>query len=473
MRRILITLALIAPFFSQAGLVIDPSSPSFILNGTADVQYPETTEYTIVDCKIGETIEVDTLNPSYDVMVSACRNLWAKTITERANWCGTISWTGDLEATYNFAKYGTNCEGEKLEGVSSFYPPSPLEDGQSKGCPPEGMPEYIYPVYVGEPSNDNLRGCAKPSELNLLDSCDVSSGNEVLGHAVDPDKPNVCISMPDGSVCEYNAVDAGSSQVYMMDLEGDCYTGTGTPTSDIGSPFGQEFDLPDYNYSMGDFQCMDNGGLLSCAESADFQPDDNSNAKCGTVNGQNYCFDDDTDGDSLPDYLDPDIDGDGIANGDDLDANGDGQDDATRPDSGSSSGSGSGDGGVTNVNVEIDLQPVVNELKKMNETNVQTDGIPTEGLESFWVSDYEEGFQGVLTEKIDEIKGTQLFGFVEQFRPSALGGSAANYNFCFNLGSMGNFGCHELGIDPRVIPAIKILILISAGFMCRRLIFGG
>jgi hypothetical protein len=367
MKKVLLTALLLVPFFSLASLVIDPSSDNILYNGTVPVEFPETSEYTIVDCKIGETVEVGSLDPSYEVMVSACRNLWAKTITDRANWCGTISWTGDLEATYNFAKYGTNCEGEKLEGVSSFYPPSPIESGQTKGCPPEGLPDYVYSVYVGEPSTDNLKGCAKPSDIQLFDSCNASSTSTILNKQVD--SASVCLPTGNGSVCNYDAVDiGGGNQVYQLDLEGNCYLEDQNDPDPSGYP-----DLG--NEPIAD-ECTNNGGLLACPADPDNVCDSSNstmdggiistcnpnNASCGYVNGSFLCYDVDTDSDGLPDYNDPDIDGDGIRNDDDIDADGDGHDDPL------DSGNGSSGGGNTTVNVDFDDSRIVSELQKANNT---------------------------------------------------------------------------------------------------------
>ena len=98
---------------------------------------------------------------------------------------------------------------------------------------------------------------------------------------------------------------------------------------------------------------------------------------------------------------------------------------------------------------------------------------PSEGLVGFWESEYENGLQGVMDEKLIDIKASEFFSFLDQFKPSLGGGSAPNYNMCFNIGSLVNLGCHSFDIDPRTFPAIKIFILVTAGFLCRRILFGG
>ena len=98
---------------------------------------------------------------------------------------------------------------------------------------------------------------------------------------------------------------------------------------------------------------------------------------------------------------------------------------------------------------------------------------PSEGLEGFWESEYEDGIEGMFQEKIDELKATKIFSFIEEFKPQISGGVAPMFNWCFNFGKYMNFGCLELKLDPRVYPALKVFILLTASFGCRRILFGG
>ncbi|MDX2367540.1 MAG: hypothetical protein QNK36_03920 [Colwellia sp.] len=107
------------------------------------------------------------------------------------------------------------------------------------------------------------------------------------------------------------------------------------------------------------------------------------------------------------------------------------------------------------------------------EGGILTDIQPTAGLVGYWETDYENGLQGVMDEQLIDIKNTEFFTFLQQFNPSIGGGSAPSYQMCFNIGSLGNFGCHSFNIDPRVFPAIRIFILVTAGFLCRKILFGG
>lgn len=98
---------------------------------------------------------------------------------------------------------------------------------------------------------------------------------------------------------------------------------------------------------------------------------------------------------------------------------------------------------------------------------------PSEGLEGFWKTEYEDGLEGIVNEKLEEVKSSDFYSFLETFNPPISGGGSPNMQMCFDLGAMGNFGCQEIKVDPRVYPAIRIFILITAGFLCRKILFGG
>lgn len=123
-------------------------------------------------------------------------------------------------------------------------------------------------------------------------------------------------------------------------------------------------------------------------------------------------------------------------------------------------GDGEGDG-------ECDLE------SNCGEGGVEIRTEPLEGLEGFWKTEYENGLQGVMEEKINSVKATEFFLFIQSFNPSISGGTAPSFKMCFNLGALGNYGCKNFSIDPRVYPAIRIFILITAGFLCRKVLFGG
>ncbi|TMN33719.1 hypothetical protein CWC03_18425, partial [Pseudoalteromonas sp. S2755] len=92
---------------------------------------------------------------------------------------------------------------------------------------------------------------------------------------------------------------------------------------------------------------------------------------------------------------------------------------------------------------------------------------------SYWESEYEEGFQGVWDEKSDQLRNTEAAQFIQQFKFTATG-SAPENRICFNLGQYMNYGCKEIPLpDAAIMAFIKAIILCSAAFLCRAIIFGG
>lgn len=156
---------------------------------------------------------------------------------------------------------------------------------------------------------------------------------------------------------------------------------------------------------------------------------------------------------------------------------------------------------ITNENIESAVEGVENEVKK---TNSKLDGIGKQldgqgktlkGIEkgigdafgdegspdgacegdctgSWYESAYPDGMVGIWQEHSEALQQTPMFGFLNQFQLSP-NGTQPDLNVCFNLGAMGDFGCSSFEIPAIIWPFIKIVILISAAFLCRALIFGG
>ncbi|POB81720.1 hypothetical protein, partial [Vibrio vulnificus] len=71
------------------------------------------------------------------------------------------------------------------------------------------------------------------------------------------------------------------------------------------------------------------------------------------------------------------------------------------------------------------------------------------------------------------LQQTRFVDWLNSFKLQ-LGGDAAvpDWSMCFDLG-IADFGCHDFTLDSRIWGAIRIFILITAAFLCRRLVFGG
>jgi len=346
-----------------------------------------------------------------------------------------------------------------------------LRDDLTQKCPPDDAPTFTGTYGSGETIK-----CYDPAQVSNVDTCNANSGSEFLDIPVT--SGSGCFTQTDGSSCKYDAVTSDSGvQFYAMDLEGDCYSENTLP--DLNGMEGQPSPTPNETPSNENDTCKEWGGTgLVCPEQKADVCDDNGTCpeSCGTVNGVFVCIDNDIDGDDIPDYLDPDVDGDGIPNGDDLDSNGDGKDDPI-----DNTGQGNGSGGGTTV--EIDMGPVVAELKELNKTTddlkkslTETDVVrqtePSPDLVGFYESVYDDGVEGMFESKVDDFKATEFYTFLDQFKPR-FGGSPPPMQFCFNFGTYMNLGCFSLVLDPRIFPAMKIFILVTAGFTCRKILFGG
>ncbi|NQZ89069.1 MAG: hypothetical protein HRT54_15945 [Colwellia sp.] len=372
---------------------------------------------------------------------------------------------------------GNQCNGAQLNSLA-FVLYTPFKATvQEAECPPDEQPNATYPRDGS--GNGEIDSCFDPAQLNQNDSCDANSGDEFLSIPVTTSTG--CYAAADGSQCKYNATQFNGVEAYAMDLEGDCYSDNDLPAID-GTPA----DVP----QSQDDNCSSWGGNgMVCPENPEDVCDANGNCQegCGTVNGVYACFDNDNDSDGVPDYIDPDIDGDGIPNSEDPDEDGDGiynENDTDTPNGTSNTGgstnggtSGGGDGNSGGlVTVDIDLKPVVDELKDINDsmsnTSVERQQQPTEGLTGFYESVYEDGIEGMFEGKTAEFQGTEFYLFLNQFKPS-FGGSPPDMTFCMNFGTYMNLGCFTLNLDPRIWPALKIFILVTAGFTCRKILFGG
>ncbi|AXH73368.1 MAG: minor capsid protein [Inoviridae sp.] len=108
----------------------------------------------------------------------------------------------------------------------------------------------------------------------------------------------------------------------------------------------------------------------------------------------------------------------------------------------------------------------------IGQTDVETDGEPTAGIESFYEREYPNGFSDVWEKNSAAFDNTSMNQYLKSWELTA-SGSAPSYEFCFNLGGLMDFGCSDIELDPRIFDFLRIIILVSTAFLCRSLIFGG
>tara|TARA_Y100001963_G_scaffold112320_1_gene155466 strand:- start:115 stop:1575 length:1461 start_codon:yes stop_codon:yes gene_type:complete len=91
--------------------------------------------------------------------------------------------------------------------------------------------------------------------------------------------------------------------------------------------------------------------------------------------------------------------------------------------------------------------------------------------ESWYESEYENGLKGIWEEKQPLLMATPLFSFVEQFNINP-NGNPPDFEMCFNLGAMGNYGCDSFEVPQWIWNAIKVFILFTAAILCRAAVTG-
>ncbi|QYJ87851.1 hypothetical protein K0I73_09420 [Shewanella mesophila] len=135
-----------------------------------------------------------------------------------------------------------------------------------------------------------------------------------------------------------------------------------------------------------------------------------------------------------------------------------------------SGGSGAGGGGSSNDGV---ISAIDGLGESLGETGVETDSEPSQGIQSFYEPEYPNGFSDVWSKNSSALKSSAPFEFVKQFENIAVSGSAPPMEFCFNLGSLMNYGCNTLELDARVLGFLFAINMICTAFAVRKIIFGG
>ena len=109
---------------------------------------------------------------------------------------------------------------------------------------------------------------------------------------------------------------------------------------------------------------------------------------------------------------------------------------------------------------------------KIDETFNPSETRPIPEPSSWYESKYENGVQGVWDDYRQRLNDTSFFQFLNQFSLSP-SGTQPDWNMCFNLGALGNYGCERIEVPAFIWNFVRLCILVTAGFTCRRIIFGG
>ncbi|MBL4703846.1 MAG: hypothetical protein JKY54_04955 [Flavobacteriales bacterium] len=369
-------------------------------------------------------------------------------------------------------------------------------------CPPDGFPEYS--ILVTSALGNKMCAKEKPT-----DSCEEFGNNSFLPPNDSLNVPSggsVCYKTSGGSQCKYKKNPFGSG----FEQTGQQCTGEETPypEPDITPP--NNPDNPNACATVGSTDpyaiCPINENdmcnqIIIKGDGGDKVHQD-CPAGCGSVNGQFVCAYPDKNGDGIPDENQDPQKGNDTKDPDDPN---DDTPDSTKTNNllyGLDKKLGVGNSRLTGIKTGIEgmtkeqikgngsLAAIASNtaktanntkgtsentaeiLKSISETDVSNTFNP-ESAASFYESEYEDGFGGVWQEKSGEFQQTEAYQFLQQFKFNG-GGAAPDSSICFNLGQFMDFGCSELPVpDAGLLAILKVFILISAAFLCRRLIFGG
>ncbi|MGI1946794.1 hypothetical protein [Shewanella glacialipiscicola] len=134
--------------------------------------------------------------------------------------------------------------------------------------------------------------------------------------------------------------------------------------------------------------------------------------------------------------------------------------------------SGGSTGGGTTSGTDEGVKGAIEGLGEgINNTDVETDSTPSDGIASFYDPEYPNGFQDVWSKNKSLFDNSEMNQYLDSWKLSA-SGNPPIMNACFNMGFI-DFGCNDFTIDPRIFPFLRIIMLVSAAFLCRALIFGG
>lgn len=90
-----------------------------------------------------------------------------------------------------------------------------------------------------------------------------------------------------------------------------------------------------------------------------------------------------------------------------------------------------------------------------------------------WVTPkYPEGMTSIYETHKAAFQDSSVHEYLQGFNPIISGNAPTSWQFCIDVG-FANLGCHSLELPPYILSFVRLIILITAGFLCRRLIFGG
>lgn len=90
----------------------------------------------------------------------------------------------------------------------------------------------------------------------------------------------------------------------------------------------------------------------------------------------------------------------------------------------------------------------------------------------FYEQKYPDGLQGVWANASAQLNNSAFMSFLNSFVPT-FSGSCPSWSMSFDIASWASYGTHNFPSLCYVFDFIKVIILVSAAFLCRAIIFGG
>lgn len=135
------------------------------------------------------------------------------------------------------------------------------------------------------------------------------------------------------------------------------------------------------------------------------------------------------------------------------------------------------DGQVTDTNTTTDAgTPQETPPEDKPEEEKEQDYVVTDSalpkVDPFYEQQYPDGLQGVWDGKQAEFQDSAFVSFLHSFVPS-FSGSCPAFSLPFAIASWANYGTIQFSSICYALDLVKVVILVSALFLCRALIFGG
>lgn len=129
--------------------------------------------------------------------------------------------------------------------------------------------------------------------------------------------------------------------------------------------------------------------------------------------------------------------------------------------------------GNTTTDTTVDTGPVVGaKPDEQSDLEGSFSDTPFPEVEPFYEQKYPDGLQGVWAARKAEFEDSAFMDFLGSFVPS-FSGSCPSWSLNVNVASWAQFGIHDFQTLCWVFDFIKVVMLVTAAFLCRALIFGG